>query len=264
MQNIRVSLIQIPLIWESPEENRSVISNMISSSKAETDVYILPEMFTTGFTMNDEITEEFSQSSPTVSWMKSLAEKHNCAICGSVIMTDNGERANRFLWIDPDQVVYYDKRHLWAYGDEHKFFKKGMEKRIIHFKGWKILPQICYDLRFPAFVRNEWNDGKALYDLMIYVANWPDARVHAWDALGLARAIENQSYVALVNRIGRDNKDLNYVGHSALIDANGKYILEPIHNEKGVFTSELDGEKLLRFRQRFPFLMDADNIKIEE
>ncbi len=263
MQNLKVSLVQIPLVWESPAENRNIISELISSSTVKTDVYILPEMFTTGFTMNAEVTEEYSQNSETVLWMKRIAVEKNCAICGSVIMMDSGERANRFLWVDSEQVMFYDKRHLWAYGDEHKFFKKGMEKLIITYKGWKILPQICYDLRFPAFVRNEWKDGKALYDLMIYVANWPDARVHAWDALGLARAIENQSYVALVNRVGRDNKDLNYIGHSALIDANGKYIIEPIHEQKGIFTSELSAEKLMRFRQRFPFLVDADKLFIK-
>lgn len=261
MQNLKVSLVQIPLIWESPEDNRAQIEELISKHAEKSDVFILPEMFTTGFTMSPEVTEEYSENSETISWMKKLSEQTDAAFCGSIVMSENGERRNRFVWVDAEQVSFYDKRHLFAYGEENEHFKAGAEKVIIEFKGWKILPQVCYDLRFPVFSRNEWKNEKALYDLVIFSANWPDARIHAWDVLGRARAIENQSYVALVNRVGADRK-LNYVGHSALIDANGKYIIEPVHEEKGIYTEELDYDKLIRFRQRFPFLKDGDEFEI--
>jgi len=262
MQNLKVSLVQIPLIWESPVENRKQIARMIKEHSEKTDVFILPEMFTTGFTMSERVTEEYSENSETVSWMKSIAKEYGSAVCGSAVMSENGNRRNRFLWVDSEQIQFYDKRHLFAYGLENENFTAGQEKVIINYKGWKILPQVCYDLRFPVFSRNQWNGDSALYDLIIYAANWPDARVHAWDVLGRARAIENQSYVALVNRVGEDRK-LNYVGHSALIDANGKYIISPVEEETGIFTSELEYEKLQRFRQRFPFLEDGDGFEIK-
>ncbi len=264
MQDLTISLIQSPLIWENPEANRQYFQKLIEAYEDKSDVFVLPEMFTTGFTMKEEVTETYSENSETVDWMKKLAIKKKAAICGSVIMTEDGKRRNRFLWVDADQIVYYDKRHLWSYGDEHKHFKAGLDRVIIEYKGWRVLPQVCYDLRFPVFARNSWDGKRADFDLMIYVANWPDARVHAWDTLAAARATENQCYVAAVNRIGRDDKNLNYVGHSALVASNGEHIIHPIHEAEGVFSSLIEYEKLIRFRERFPILKDADQFEIKD
>ncbi len=263
MSDLTLALVQSDLVWESPAENRNHFQKLILNHSEPADIFILPEMFTTGFSMNAESAELFSDNSPTILWMKDLAAQKNAAICGSVIMSENGERFNRFLWVDTTQVITYDKRHLFSYGNEHKHFSAGKERTIIQYKGWKILPQICYDLRFPVFARNHWKNNEALYDLMIYVANWPDVRINAWDALGVARAIENQSYVALVNRTGTDGSGLNYVGHSALVDTNGAYLIPPIHQETGIFTSRISKEKLVRFRERFPLLKDADDFELK-
>ena len=262
MQDLTISLIQVSIQWENPEANRTRFEKLIQAHDMHSDVFILPEMFTTGFSMNETVVEKHSESSPTVLWMKKLAKEKKAAICGSIILEENGERKNRFVWVDSEQVVTYDKRHLFGYGSEHKFFNSGKDKVIIDYKGWRILPQICYDLRFPVFSRNSWKEDRAEFDLMIYAANWPDARIHAWDALGLARAIENQSYVALVNRVGTDGSELNYVGHSALIDANGTYAISPINESEGVFTEVISYEKLVRFRERFPLLKDADGFSL--
>jgi len=262
MQDLTISLIQVCIQWENPEANRTRFEKLIQAHDMHSDVFILPEMFTTGFSMNESVVEKYSESSPTVLWMKKLAKEKKAAICGSIILEENGERKNRFVWVDSEQVVTYDKRHLFGYGSEHKFFNSGKDKVIIDYKGWRILPQICYDLRFPVFSRNSWKEDRAEFDLMIYAANWPDARIHAWDALGLARAIENQSYVALVNRVGIDGSELNYVGHSALIYANGTYVISPLHESEGVFTEVISYEKLVRFRERFPLLKDADGFSL--
>ena len=262
MQDLTISLIQVSIQWENPEANRTRFEKLIQAHDMHSDVFILPEMFTTGFSMNESVVEKYIESSPTVLWMKKLAKEKKAAICGSIILEENGERKNRFVWVDSEQVVTYDKRHLFGYGSEHKFFNSGKDKVIIDYKGWRILPQICYDLRFPVFSRNSWKEDRAEFDLMIYAANWPDARIHAWDALGLARAIENQSYVALVNRVGIDGSELNYVGHSALIYANGTYVISPLHESEGVFTEVISYEKLVRFRERFPLLKDADGFSL--
>lgn len=264
MQDLAISLVQVSIEWENPEANRTRFEKLIQAHDMRSDVFILPEMFTTGFSMNESVVEKYSESSPTVLWMKKLAKEKKAAICGSIILEENGERKNRFVWVDSEQVVTYDKRHLFGYGSEHKFFQSGKDKVIIDYKGWRILPQICYDLRFPVFSRNSWKADRAEFDLMIYAANWPDARIHAWDALGLARAIENQSYVALVNRVGTDGSELNYLGHSALIDANGTHAISPINEIEGIFTEVMSYEKLVRVRDRFPLLKDADGFELEE
>lgn len=262
MQNLVISLVQCSLFWEDPEKNLNHIEEAIFSSQELSDVIILPEMFTTGFTMSKEVIEDYSEDSTTIKWMKSIAKRKDSAVCGSVIMNENGNRKNRFIWVDNSQVIFYDKRHLFSYGSEHKHFKAGESRVIVEYKGWRILPQVCYDLRFPVFSRNSWINESADYDLMIYVANWPDVRIHAWDVLSTARAIENQCYVAVVNRVGSDGKGLNYVGHSALIDANGSHLIPPMHNSEELVSATIDKERLDRFRDRFPILKDGDRFDL--
>lgn len=253
---MKIALIQTNLIWENPLENRSHLAQKITGFMEEVDLIVLPEMFSSGFTMNPKAVAETMQGE-TIAWLQHLAKAKNCAITGSLVIEENGHYYNRLVFVFPNgELKTYDKRHLFTLAGEDKTYTAGSDKLIIDYKGFKICPLICYDLRFPVFARNVEN-----YDLLIYVANWPKPRVNAWDILLKARAVENMSYAVGVNRIGADNNNLEYVGHTQAIDFLGNYLVEPKETD-GVFIVELDKEKLLETRSKLAFLDDKDEFKI--
>jgi omega-amidase len=254
---MKIALFQTNLVWENPKSNRTFIEEYFMSEDDEFDLFVLPEMFTTGFTMNPEDVAE-TMDGETVFWMKSLALKKDCAVCGSLIVSENNNHYNRFIFIHPDgKIDFYDKRHLFSLAGEHNKYTKGTSKVIIVYKGWKICPQVCYDLRFPAFSRNLEN-----YDLLLYVANWPKPRTNAWDILLKARAVENLCYVVGVNRIGFDENNHEYIGHSQVLDELGNQILDAEEN-LGIFLIELDKNKMLETRHKLNFLNDKDEFEIK-
>lgn len=255
---MQVSIIQAPLFWENPEVNRNYFAAKIQNIPEETLLVVLPEMFTSGFTMNPhEVAEDMDGI--TVTWMKTTAMNRNLALMGSMVIREEGLFYNRLLFVFPTgEVEYYDKRHLFSLAGEDKIYTKGNEKKIINYLGWRICPLICYDLRFPVFSR--FNED---YDLLIYVANWPQPRIGAWDVLLKARAIENMSYVIGVNRIGEDVNENVYPGHSQILDYFGNYLAE--HSEKEFVTSvRLDKELMLANRNKFGFLRDRDGFILTE
>lgn len=253
---MKIAFLQTHLIWENPVLNRALIEAYFISEDEKFDLFVLPEMFTTGFTMHPENVAE-TMNGETVSWMKALALKKDCAICGSLVISESNGFYNRFIFVHPNgKIDFYDKRHLFSLAGEHEHYSKGNKKVIIDYKGWRICPQICYDLRFPAFSRNQ-----EAYDLLLYVANWPKPRINAWDILLKARAIENMCYAVGVNRIGLDENKHEYVGHSQVIDELGNAISEANENS-GVFIVELDKNKMLATRTKFNFLNDRDLFEI--
>lgn len=253
---MKIAFIQTELSWENPIENRTNFEQKINSIAEAIDLIILPEMFTSGFTMNPKKVAETMQGE-TVSWLKQVAKTKNCAITGSLIITENEKYFNRLLFVFPDgKIEFYDKRHLFTLAGEDKVYTSGKKKLIVTYKEFKICPLICYDLRFPVFARNVEN-----YDLLIYVANWPKPRVNAWDILLKARAVENMSYVVGVNRIGNDINCLDYVGHSQAIDYLGNYLVEP-QEKDGVYIVEIDKEKQDETRSKLAFLNDKDEFEL--
>jgi predicted amidohydrolase len=253
---MKVALVQLPLVWEDPKSNRVNIEQKINAIESGTDLIVLPEMFTTGFTMQPERVAE-TMNGETIQWMQSLAKAKNAAITGSLIIVEEGKYYNRLVFVFPTgEIQQYDKRHLFTLAGEDGVFTSGTSKVVIEYKGWKICPLICYDLRFPVFSRNTEN-----YDLLIYVANWPKTRINAWDTLLQARAIENMSYTIGVNRLGVDDNNLEYVGHSQVVDYLGNLVIEPQTTE-GVFITELDKDSLRETRKKLNFLKDQDLFKL--
>ena len=249
---MKIAVIQIPLVWEDSKLNRAYIEHKINTLEEGTDLIVLPEMFTTGFTMQPDRVAETMQGD-TVIWMQSLAKAKNCAITGSLVITEEAKYYNRLLFVFPSGAIqYYNKRHLFSLAGEDKSYTKGTQKLIVEYKGWKICPLICYDLRFPVFARNVEH-----YDMLLYVANWPTIRMQAWDTLLKARAVENMSYVVAVNRVGKDQKEYDYSGHSQVIDFLGDYLIAPQETE-GVFYTQLVKETLLQTRKKLAFLNDQD------
>ena len=254
---MQVLLIQGPLVWENPKINREYFEERINSITEKIDLVVLPEMFTTGFTMNPSTVSETMQGE-TVLWLQSLAKAKNCAITGSIVIDENGNFYNRMLFVFPSgEIQHYDKRHLFTLAGEEKVYTAGTQKLVVDYLGWKICPLVCYDLRFPVFSRNVEE-----YDLLIYVASWPKVRTTAWDALLKARAIENVSYVIGVNRTGEDGNKHAYIGHSQVIDCLGDYVIVPEENE-AVFSATLDKSKLIETRKKFAFLNDKDIFEIK-
>ena len=255
---MKVALIQTSLFWEKPKENSAHFERIVDSITESIDLIVLPEMFSTGFTMNPHNVAE-SMEGNTVAWLKSLAIRKSAAITGSIIIKENEGYYNRLLFVYPSgEVETYDKRHLFALAGENKVYTAGKSKLIIDYKGFKICPLICYDLRFPVFSRNAEN-----YDLLLYVANWPNVRMSAWDALLKARAIENQCFVIGLNRIGQDCSRHQYTGHSQAIDLLGNYLLAPTE-EDGYFIVDLDKNELRLSRQKLDFLSDRDSFILLE
>lgn len=261
MQNLKISYIQSELYWQDPQANRAMFEEKIWSIDEDTDLIILPEMFTTGFSMDAEGNAEV-MGTFTLKWMQQLASQKNAAITGSVIIKDKADFYNRLLFVRPDGTYFhYDKRHLFRYAGEHENYTPGKERLLVEWKGWKICPMICYDLRFPVWSRNSFEGDKGDYDLLIYVANWPDKRVNAWDALLKARAIENLAYCIGVNRIGTDGNHVNYCGHSAAYDHMGLALHGPTDKEQ-IVNVTLDHSAMEDFRKSFPFHLDADKFEL--
>jgi|SRR6218665_410398 len=253
---MKIALIQTSLAWENPIENRSHLAQKITGFMQDVDLIVLPEMFSSGFTMNPAAVAETMQGE-TVLWLQHLAKAKNCAITGSLVIEENGNYYNRLVFVYPSgEIKWYDKHHLFTLAGEDKFYTAGQEKLIVEYKGFKICPLICYDLRFPVFSRNVED-----YDLLIYVANWPRVRVSAWDILLKARAVENVSYAVGVNRVGKDENNHEYNGHSQVVDFLGNYVLEP-QEADGVFIIHLDKERLLETRSRLAFLNDRDQFNL--
>ncbi len=253
---MKIALIQSPLIWENAAANRNEFEAKINAISENVDLIILPEMFTTGFTMHPNQVAETMQGE-TVSWLIALAKAKNCAITGSLIIEGNNHFYNRLLFVFPSgEIQKYDKRHLFSLAGEDQIYTRGEERLIVDYKGFKICPLICYDLRFPVFSRNTED-----YDVLIYVANWPKPRVNAWDSLLKARAIENMCYAVGVNRIGSDISNHEYLGHSQVVDFLGNCILEPQETE-GVFIAEIIKQPMLETRAKLNFLNDKDDFKI--
>jgi len=257
MLHLSCTSVQLDTLWHAPKENRDRITSKLDGLTSKTDVIILPEMFTTGFTMEAaEYAEEMD--GPTMTWMADQAEKKNAVICGSLIIQESGRYYNRFIWMYPGGMYHsYDKRHLFAMAGEDEKYTSGEDRIIINHKGWRILPTICYDLRFPVWSRN--NDD---YDLLINVANWPVARSHHWRTLIKARAIENQVYVVGVNRCGTDDKGYEYVGDTCFAHPSQDDYL--YHNASGedVHTEVLSLEELHKVRAKLPFVKDRDEFAI--
>lgn len=256
--NLRVTAIQMDIVWENPTTNQSQIEKLLPAEDTS-DIVILPEMFSTGFTPNGKLVAETMNGS-TVRWMIKSAAEMNYAIAGSLVIQENGEIYNRFVWANPNgEVVKYDKRHLFTYGKEHLHYTQGDKRVIINYAGWRILPQICYDLRFPVWSRN-CND----YDLAIYVASWPATRIWIWDHLLVARAIENQASIIGVNRVGTDGMGLEYSGHSQIINPKGEIIQKSkIQGEENI-NAILDYEMVQNWRSFFPALEDRDSFLISQ
>jgi len=254
---MKIALIQTDLFWENASANRENFDSKIAEIASEVNLIVLPEMFSTGFTMNPSAIAE-TMKGETIEWMKVKAKQKNAAITGSLVITENGKYYNRMVFVFPsEEIQYYDKRHSFSLAGEDKVYTRGDQKVIIEYLDWKICLQICYDLRFPVFARNVEN-----YDLLLYVANWPKVRTNAWDALLKARAIENLSYVVGVNRIGLDANDYEHIGHSQAIDFLGNYILEP-QEKNGVFIIELDKNTMYETRKKLDFLSDKDQFEIK-
>jgi omega-amidase len=258
MQDLSVTLIQSPLHWHDAPANRAHFDGLMADIAMPTDLVILPEMFTTGFTMDAAAFSE-TMAGETVAWMTLLAQDFQTTLCGSLIVEDAGAYYNRLIWASPDGgIKHYDKRHLFRMADEHKYFSAGSERPVFELKGWRIRPLICYDLRFPV-----WSRGINDYDLMVVIANWPAARRSAWQVLLPARAVENQCYVAGVNRTGDDGNDIRYAGDSAVFDYLGKPVLS-CEDEPRIETVTLSGAALERYRQKFPVYLDADPFTISD
>jgi len=255
---MKIALIQAELIWENPEANRVYFEEKINAITDDVNLIVLPEMFTTGFTMNPSKVAE-TMTGETVSWMQTLAKAKNAAITGSVVIKDNSNFYNRMLFVFPSGAIqFYDKRHLFTLAGEGKEYTAGDDKLIVDYLGWKICPFVCYDLRFPVFSRNV---GKQ-YNLLLYVASWPKTRIKAWDTLLAARAIENMSYVVAVNRVGADANGYEYVGHSQVIDMLGEQLVAPTEVE-GTYIATLDKVKLNETRVKLNFLNDQDTFVIK-
>jgi len=259
MSSLTITIIQSDLHWEDKAANLAMFEKKINGIKEKTEIVLLPEMFSTGFSMNPKTLAE-TMDGETVAWMKKIATEKKIILTGSIIIEENGNYFNRLVWMLPNgEFGVYDKRHLFAFAEEDKYYSAGNKRLIASVKGWKINLLICYDLRFPVWARQS---GEEEYDLLIYVANWPERRIHAWKTLSQARAIENQCYVAAVNRIGKDGNDIHYSGESMIIDPLGEILYHKL-NEEDVVTFTLQKEKLEEVRNKFPFWRDADNFLIE-
>lgn len=255
---MKIAIIQSELIWENPEANRNHFEEKINSITEKIDLIVLPEMFSTGFTMNPTTVAEVIDGE-TVFWMQSLAKAKNTAITGSLVIEEDGNYYNRLVFVFPsEEIQHYDKRHLFSLAGEDNIYTSGREKLIIDYKGFKICPLICYDLRFPVFSRNVED-----YDVLLYVANWPKPRIYAWNALLKARAIENMSYVVGVNRIGLDQNKNLYNGNSQVLDYLGQTLVQANESDS-VFIATLDKNSLNETRNRLGFLNDKDSFTVTD
>jgi omega-amidase len=258
--SLSFTLIQSPLYWEDKAANLAMFEKKIMDIQERTEVVVLPEMFSTGFSMQPQKLAE-RMDGETVNWMKEIAAAKKIILTGSVIITEGDHFFNRLLWVLPDGTLgYYDKRHRFAFAGEDREYTAGHKRLIAQVKGWKINLQVCYDLRFPVWARQHTTEAPE-YDVLLYVANWPERRIHAWKSLLTARAIENQCYVIGVNRVGDDGNGIHYSGDSLVLDALGDTLYHTT-GEDAVHTVVLQKETLQEVREKFPFWEDADNFKI--
>lgn len=254
---MKISVIQPDTIWEEKDANFRILGKMISEIGSVPDIVILPEMFNTGFSMNTDLLSEQSRGM-TFEWMISISEKYDCAVCGSYMVRSGRNHYNRLVFITPDKKYrYYNKRHLFRMGEEHNHFSPGKKRITFSFRGVKIFPCVCYDLRFPVWCRNTDN-----YDLMIDCANWPAARRNVWTTLLMARALENQCYVAGANRIGKDGLGVTYTGDSLIISPRGEILASAGKNKECSITADISIPGLNEFREKFPVLKDIDKFTI--
>lgn len=262
-ESLKVALVQTDLYWKDKVANMAMLEEKISGLDEIVDMIVLPEMFTTGFTMEAEEVAE-AMNLQTTRWLKQMARKSQALVTGSFVVQDGGFFYNRLVWAKPNgDLGFYDKRHLFRMADEDDHYAMGTEQIIFEWKGWKIMPQVCYDLRFPVWSRNRvLEDNKLAYDLVFYVASWPAPRINAWDVLLQARAIENLSYAVGVNRIGRDGNLVPYSGHSGAYNFKGETLCFSQEKEE-ILVVELDYESLTEFREKFPAWMDSDNFKLD-
>ena len=262
MSQLRFTLVQTALYWEDKKANLSVLEKKVNDLNEATHVVILPEMFSTGFSMKPKLLSE-TMEGESVNWMKRLAAEKKVIVTGSLIIEEDGHYFNRLIWMLPNgQLGYYDKRHLFAYAEEDKHYTAGSKRLIASVNGWKTNLQVCYDLRFPVWARQKFDEDKNFeYDVLIYVANWPQRRSTAWKTLLQARAIENQCYVIGVNRVGEDGNGVYHSGDSMVVDPLGE-ILYHKEKEEDVFTIELSKQNLQTVREKFPFWKDADSFQI--
>ncbi len=257
-KELKVVLVQTSLTWESPEENRDVLAKKMDDVEEGVDLIVLPEMFTTGFTMNPSSVAEVMDGT-TVSWMQDQAKRSGAALMGSAVISEGNSYFNRLLFVRPSgKVEWYDKRHAFTLAGEHTVYRVGRQKRVFKYRGWKICPMICYDLRFPVWARNV--EG---YDLLVYVANWPSERVSAWDTLLKARAIENMCYCIGVNRVGEDAYGHRYPGHSAVYDVLGRLVTTPFGDEEMLLISALNKGEIEKYRTKLQFLQDRDTFNLK-
>ncbi len=254
---LTLTALQTDLFWEDKQKNLEQLSFQINTLP-KTDLIILPEMFTTGFSMKAAKHAE-SMEGDTVQWMQQWAKKKNAVIAGSTVIQEDNKCFNRFLFVAPNgEVQFYDKRHTFTLAGEHKAYATGQNDGLIHYKGWKICLRVCYDLRFPV-----WGRNTADYDVLIYTANWPHKRIAAWDVLLQARSIENMTYCVGVNRIGSDGSDLYYPGHTAVYDFMGEKIGHTKAEKQEATTVQMDRDKMLLAREKLNFLNDRDRFTIQ-
>ncbi len=260
VNDLRITLVQGSTRWHDPEGNRDYYADLISGLHGHTDLVLLPETFTSGFS-NDAIAQAETMDGATVVWIREQARALNAAVCGSVQLRDGEDVFNRLLFATPDGTLHtYDKRHLFRFGREHERYAAGRDRLVVDWRGWRICPLVCYDLRFPVFSRNRYDvecPGQLDYNLLLYVANWPAARAYPWKTLLRARAIENLCYVAGLNRVGVDGNKLHYAGDSAVIDFLG-YPVSECGDEEVVVTTTLQAKELAAHRERFPAMLDGD------
>jgi len=257
LPKLKCLLVQAGLFWADAQANRDKLEDILREHGSGCDIAIFPETFTSGFLGDSPETVE-GMDGPTVAWMIQLSAELECVICGSAAIATESGTANRFLWVQPDGIVhFYDKRHLFAFGGENERYVAGIERKIIHYRGWRICPQVCYDLRFPAWCRNRDD-----YDVLFFVANWPQPRTAAWTALLKARAIENQCFVIGVNRSGSDPRGLSYAGGSAVYDPLGEAVLE-LGSEACSGAVTIDLQRVTDIRNELPFLQDADEFELK-
>ncbi|MEX0968171.1 MAG: amidohydrolase [Bacteroidia bacterium] len=257
MQDLNIALIQTRLEWEDKKANLRNFGEKLRSISSETQLVVLPEMFSTGFSMRPEKLAE-DMDGPTVQWMKEQASRQNITLTGSIIIGKDGKYFNRLIWMRPDgSFETYDKRHLFSMAKEEAHYTAGDQKLIVELNGWKICPMVCYDLRFPVWIRNT-----ELYDCLIFVANWPERRANHWELLLQARAIENQCFVAGVNRVGTDGNEVEYDGRSAIYSPTGDCLAQMKH-QQGIIYAQLEKTSITKVRRYMPFLQDRDTFDIE-
>lgn len=264
MQDLRISLVQLATLWHDAAGNRELYGAAVRSQRGQADLIVLPETFTSGFS-NDAISNAETMDGPSVSWLRALAQETGATITGSMVIREGDKVFNRLMWARPDgSLAHYDKRHLFRMANEHQRYAGGERKLFVEIHGWRVCPLVCYDLRFPVWSRNRFGaeaQDRFDYDLLIYVANWPSARRHAWRTLLRARAMENLACVVGVNRVGTDGNELHYAGDSALLDALGQPLLELGASAQAV-TAVLPAAGLRAQRERFPAQLDADDFRL--